>query len=159
MKFTTILPLLAVMLESAAAFATSPEVRVCSSLDRNHANTLAGQQPQNYLTSKPVLSQLFSSTDDDEEELDESMSDDALFSEAVGEDGKLPGGLSPDQMKSLVENPEILELLKSSKMQEAMQLVQTGGPDELAKAIEKDPELAQMLGMLNSIMGGPAPSE
>ena len=73
---------------------------------------------------------LSSSSSDDQEEapteppiviLDEEgvTDDDTLLMQAAGEDGSLPGGLSPDQMMGLVQNPEVIELLKSPKMQDA----------------------------------------
>ena len=42
---------------------------------------------------------------------------------AVANDGTLPGGLTPDQFKKLTSNPEIMTLLQSSKMQEAMKVM------------------------------------
>ena len=67
---------------------------------------------------------LFSSSDDMEEETAASAEegvtdDDTLLMQAVDEDGALPGGLTPDQMMGLVQNPEVIELLKSPKMQDA----------------------------------------
>ena len=77
-----------------------------------------------------------------------------LLNQAVGNDGNLPGGLSPDQFKGLVENPEVMTLLQSTKMQEAMKLMMTGGREELEQKIRADPELQETIAKLNSIMGG-----
>lgn len=85
----------------------------------------------------------------------ESLSDDELLNQAVGNDGNLPGGLSPDQFKGLIENPEIMSMLQSTKMQEAMKVIMTGGQDELEQALANDPELREMMGKLQTIMGGP----
>jgi hypothetical protein len=87
--------------------------------------------------------------------VDEALSDDELLNQAVGNDGNLPGGLSPDQFKGLIENPDVMMLLQSTKMQEAMKLVMIGGPQELEKALAADPELREMVGKLQSVLGGP----
>jgi hypothetical protein len=71
---------------------------------------------------------------------------------AVANDGTLPGGLSPDMFKKLTSNPEIMMLLQSTKMQEAMRLMMTGGRDELEKKLQEDPELQDTVQKLDSIM-------
>jgi hypothetical protein len=71
---------------------------------------------------------------------------------AVANDGTLPGGLSPDMFKKLTSNPEIMMLLQSTKMQEAMKLMMTGGREELEKKLQKDPELQETVEKLDSIM-------
>lgn len=82
------------------------------------------------------------------------MSDDEILNQAVGNDGNLPGGLSPDQFKELVENPEIISLLQSTKMQEAMKMMMTGGQEELEAAMRSDPELREIVQKLNEALGG-----
>ena len=69
-------------------------------------------------------------------------------------DGSLPGGMSPETLKRLVGNPEVMALLQSPKMQEAMKLMMTGGREELEEAIAGDPELQQVIEKLNVVMGG-----
>lgn len=69
-------------------------------------------------------------------------------------DGTLPGGMSPDMLKSLMGNPELMALLQSPKMQEAMTLMMTGGREDLEKAIAGDPELQKVVEKLNNVMGG-----
>lgn len=69
-------------------------------------------------------------------------------------DGSLPGGMSPEMLKRLVGNPEVMALLQSPKMQEAMKLMMTGGREELEEAIAGDPELQQVIEKLNVVMGG-----
>jgi hypothetical protein len=69
-------------------------------------------------------------------------------------DGTLPGGMNPEMLTKLMEIPEIMTLLQSSKMQEAMKMMMTGGPEELEAAIKTDPELQQVVEQLNSILGG-----
>jgi hypothetical protein len=61
----------------------------------------------------------------------------------VANDGTLPGGLTP----------EIMTLLQSTKMQEAMKLMMTGGREELEKKLREDPELQQIVVKLNTVMG------
>lgn len=71
---------------------------------------------------------------------------------AVANDGTLPGGLTPDMFKKLTGSPEIMSLLQSTKMQEAMRLMMTGGRDELEQKIKEDPELQETVEKLDSIM-------
>lgn len=72
---------------------------------------------------------------------------------AVANDGNLPGGMSPEQLQKLANNPEIMTLLQSTKMQEAMTLMMTGGREELEKKLRDDPELQETVTKLNSILG------
>ena len=69
-------------------------------------------------------------------------------------DGSLPGGMNPEMLKKLMGNSEIMALLQSPKMQEAMKLMMTGGREELEAAIVGDPELQQVIEKLNVVMGG-----
>jgi hypothetical protein len=71
---------------------------------------------------------------------------------AVAGDGRLPGGLTPDRYRKLTSNPEIMTLLQSTKMQEAMSLMMTGGQDELEGKLRDDPELKETLEKLSEIM-------
>ena len=80
--------------------------------------------------------------------------DDSDIEAAVATDGTLPGGLTPDQFKMLTGNPEIMALLQSTKMQEAMSLMMTGGRDELEKKLKEDPELQETVQKLDEIMKG-----
>jgi hypothetical protein len=82
------------------------------------------------------------------------LDDDAILSSAVANDGTLPGGLTPDQFKQLAANEEVMELLQSAKMQEAMKLMMTDGPDELQRQVERDPELRKVVEKLNTVLGG-----
>ena len=79
------------------------------------------------------------------------LSDDDIEA-AVANDGTLPGGLTPDQFKKLTSNPEIMTLLQSSKMQEAMKIMMTGGREDVEQKIKADPELQETITKLNSIM-------
>lgn len=74
-------------------------------------------------------------------------------------DGTLPGGLSPETFQKMVGNPELMALLQSTKMQEAMKTIMTGGPQELEEAMRADPELRETLGKLNEVMGEIGPLE
>jgi hypothetical protein len=69
-------------------------------------------------------------------------------------DGTLPGGMSPEMLKRLMGNPEIMALLQSPKMQDAMKLMMTGGREELEKAIVADPELQKVIEKLSIVLGG-----
>ena len=63
----------------------------------------------------------------------------------------------PEGLKALLETPEIMELLQSEKMQEAMQLVMAGKQDELQEKVKEDPEFQEIVQKLGDIMGGAQP--
>jgi hypothetical protein len=73
---------------------------------------------------------------------------------ATAADGNLPGGMDPDVFKKLMGNEQVMTLLQSTKMQEAMKLMMTGGPGDLEAALEKDPDLLQVVEKLDQIMRG-----
>ncbi len=74
------------------------------------------------------------------------------LAKVTASDGKLPGGMDPDTFKKLIGNPEVMALLQSSKMQEAMQLMMTCGQEELEKRMGADPELQEVIQKLDGIM-------
>ena len=77
---------------------------------------------------------------------------DEYINAAVANDGTLPGGLTPDQFKKLTSNPEIMALLQSTMMQEAMTLMMTGGREELEKKLKENPELQETVRKLDKVM-------
>lgn len=77
---------------------------------------------------------------------------DELIASAVANDGKLPGGMSPEQFKKLAGNPEIMSMLQSTKMQEAMKIMMSSGKEELEAKLKDDPELQETLTKLDAIM-------
>lgn len=86
----------------------------------------------------------------------QSMSDsikDEDIEKVVGGDGNLPGGMSPEMLKDLLGNPELVVLLQNVKMQEVMKLTMSGGQEALQEAMEKDPETRELVMKLNQIMG------
>lgn len=90
--------------------------------------------------------------------LDENPMEDlneADFQQVVGGDGTLPGGLPPDMLKKLMSNPELVSLLQSPKMQEAMKLMMTGGQSALEKAMEEDSDIFEVVTKLNETMEKP----
>jgi len=70
----------------------------------------------------------------------------------VANDGTVPGGLDPESLKKLMGNPEVMTLLQSTKMQEAMKLMMTGGQEELEKAMAEDEEMREVIGKLNKVL-------
>jgi hypothetical protein len=78
---------------------------------------------------------------------------DNMLESAVGGDGTLPGGLPPDMLKSMMSDPELVNMLRSPKMQEVMKLVMEGGQDALEDAMTNDKEAYECVTKLNSIMG------
>ena len=79
--------------------------------------------------------------------------DDEVLQSAVGGDGTLPGGMPPDMLKSLMSNPELVELLQSEKMQGVMKLMMTEGQEGMQKAMEEDQEVYELVMKLNKVMG------
>lgn len=71
---------------------------------------------------------------------------------AVANDGTIPGGLTPDMFQTLIGNPELMAMLQSIKMQEAMALMMTGGREELEAKLKNDPELQETVQKLDAIM-------
>jgi hypothetical protein len=71
---------------------------------------------------------------------------------AVASDGTLPGGMSPDMLKKLTGNPEVMILLQSIKMQEAMTLMMAGGRGDLEKAMARDPEMQEVVVKLDAVL-------
>ena len=53
----------------------------------------------------------------------------------TAKDGSLPGGLPPEVMKALAGDPEIMLMLKDSKMQEIMKSMMEGGPESMKKYV------------------------
>ena len=72
---------------------------------------------------------------------------------AVGNDGKLPGGMSPDMLQSLMKNPELMALLQDPKVQESMTIMMTQGQGALEEKMKNDAELREKVAKLNAIMG------
>jgi hypothetical protein len=68
------------------------------------------------------------------------------------EEGALPGGLTPDQFKMLTADPDVMAMLQSPKIQEAMSLMMSGEKGALEEKVKEDPELQQTIAKLNSIM-------
>ena len=81
------------------------------------------------------------------------LTDDDLLA-ATANDGTLPGGMQPEQFKQLISNPEVMALLQSPKVQEAMQLMMTGGRAELESKVKEDPELQETIAKLDSVISG-----
>ena len=61
--------------------------------------------------------------------------------------------MSPDVLKDLLGNPELVVLLQNVKMQEVMKLMMSDGQDALIQAMEDDPETRELVMKLNEIMG------
>jgi len=62
----------------------------------------------------------------------DELSPDDTF-QATASDGNLPGGLSPEVMRALASDPEIIQMLRDPKMQVIMRDVMTKGPDGMKK--------------------------
>lgn len=77
---------------------------------------------------------------------------DEVIDETRAADGSLPGGISPDMLKELMGNPELMALLQNPKMQDAMKLMMTGGQDSLEQMMKEDEEVYEVVTKLNNIM-------
>lgn len=85
------------------------------------------------------------------ESFEKDLVDDEKLKDLTAADGTLPGGLTPEQMKKFVANPEIMVLMQDPKMQEIMKKVMSGGPDAL-EDLQKDPATVELLEKLNKAM-------
>ena len=79
------------------------------------------------------------------------VTDEAL-QQAVANDGTLPGGMTPDMFKKLTSNPEVMTMLQSTKVQEAMKLMMTGGREQLEQKLKDDPALQKAIEQLNTVL-------
>ncbi len=75
------------------------------------------------------------------------------MADAVSGDGGLPGGMSPEALQSMMQNPELMALIRNPKMQEVMKAVMDGGADGAAAYMD-DPEVKEMLEKWQSLAGG-----
>jgi hypothetical protein len=77
----------------------------------------------------------------------------SIDAEAVEDpDGEMPGGMTPEKFKKMTDDPEVMAMLQSDKIQEAMGLMMTGEQGQLEQALKDDPELQQTLAKLDGIM-------
>lgn len=67
-----------------------------------------------------ILNKFNQVTKESDMKLDELLDSD-IASDFTAKDGSLPGGMSPQMMKALAKDPEILSMLQNPKMQEIMQ--------------------------------------
>ncbi len=98
-------------------------------------------------------------TDFNKRKLEENISgkkleiNDEDIDKAVANDGTLPGGMDPESLKKLLDNPEVMNLLQSTKMQDAMKIIMTGDPKDLEKAMADDKEMLEVITELNKVLG------
>jgi hypothetical protein len=76
----------------------------------------------------------------------------SIDAEAVEDDSEMPGGMTPEKFKKMTDDPEVMAMLQSDKIQEAMQLMMTGEQGKLEQALKDDPELQQTLAKLDGVM-------
>ena len=68
----------------------------------------------------------------------------ADLADATAGDGGLPGGMTPEQLRQLTEDPERMAVLRNPKMQEVMRKVMAEGPQAAASMMD-DPEVRELL--------------
>ena len=69
-----------------------------------------------------------------------------------GEDGAIPGGLEPDEVFKLMNDPEVMAMVQKPKFQEIMaDVMKGGGPMTLQKHMA-DPESREMLMTLTKLL-------
>ena len=72
--------------------------------------------------------------------------------EAVASDGGLPGGMSPETLMKLTQDPELMAMLRNPKMQDVMKKVMSSGPEAAAEMVA-DPDVAEMLEKFKAATG------
>ena len=60
----------------------------------------------------------------------------------------------PEMLQALTQNPELMAMLRSPRMQEVMKAMMTEGPEAAQRLVADDPELKEMLAKVSSITGG-----
>jgi len=80
------------------------------------------------------------------------VSDD-MIDKATAGDGTLPGGMPPEMLKTLMSDPDLVNMLRSPKMQEIMKIVMTEGQQSLEGRMKEDKEVYECVQKLNQIMG------
>mmetsp|Transcript_8189 Transcript_8189/g.16515 ORF Transcript_8189/g.16515 Transcript_8189/m.16515 type:complete len:82 (-) Transcript_8189:294-539(-) len=76
-----------------------------------------------------------------------------MVESAVGGDGTLPGGMPPEMLMEMMQDEELVTMLRSPKMQEVMKLVMSGGQEALEETLKNDREAYECVQKLNQIMG------
>jgi hypothetical protein len=84
-------------------------------------------------------------------EVNPEVFDSEMLKDSVASDGSLPGGMSPELMKALATDREIVSFLSDPKMQGVMKAVMEGGPSAMKKYMS-DPEAVLMLQRLTQAM-------
>ncbi|KAL3784066.1 hypothetical protein HJC23_013281 [Cyclotella cryptica] len=79
--------------------------------------------------------------------------DEKTLENSLGGDGTLPGGMPPEMLQKMMSDPELVTMLRSSKMQEVMKLVMEGGKEAFDEAMTGDKEMFECVQKLNTIMG------
>lgn len=76
------------------------------------------------------------------------MDDTDLIGNITSTDGTLPGGMSPELVKQLTSDKDIMNMLKDTKMQDILKSVMTNGPDGMKKYLS-DPDALLLLQKLS----------
>lgn len=77
--------------------------------------------------------------------------DEDYIMDLTAKDGTLPGGMSPQIIKALASDPEIVQLLRDPKMQAIMKDMMVGGPEGVKKYMS-DPDSIMLLQKLSFAM-------
>jgi len=78
------------------------------------------------------------------------INDDVIMG-VTAKDGSLPGGMSPQMVKALASDPEIVSLLRDPKMQSIMRDMMISGPEGVKKYLS-DPDAIVLLQKLSTVM-------
>ena len=138
MKGFSILTLAIVVLKSSIGLSYVPPFHRTSG--RKLSNVVSFGRIQDFAQSLPTVTSLYSSAGDSEEE---------RANDANGESEGPPAAL-----ETLMEIPEIADLLQSKKMRECMEILMTGGQEALELKMKEDPEIEEIAMMLSKIMNG-----
>lgn len=95
------------------------------------------------------LERTFATSGEDAADADEAVDP---FEVAADEMDSLPGGLSPEAVKKLASNPELMAILKNPRMQDVLKDVMENGPVAFAK-YAGDAEVMKMIAQFQSAIG------
>jgi hypothetical protein len=60
--------------------------------------------------------------------------------------------MSPEVMKDMASNPQVMKAMMNPKFQDMMKETMTKGPEAVAKMVEEDPELMELINELGKVL-------
>ena len=103
--------------------------------------------------NKASIESAFRSTDESDDAAEYERGVELAAEHMVAADGSLPGGMRPDQLAALAQDPEVMAMLRNPRMQEVLREVMSNGPDALQEKFKDDDEMRAMLKKAGALFG------